>query len=252
MAAPRRVSARSWSERWARGCAAPPRRTRAPLLRRCRTCRATGARPGWGRGSQPPSWLGFGLWVLVFGFGASRTSGLTGQREREVPRDEKTRIFAFFVRGKKRGTRRFSHALRNVAFSPLPENAQENSTQKISRSRDRETWSPFFVLFRGKRRGRGGSRTFPTVVGGRLGKSRRWSSWTWSWPWPASRGRSGGFSARPRRGRGSEKARGESPFRGSGLRPVTLARTKSFRKNARRKPSEARVPSEKNARRADG
>ena len=151
MAAPRRVSARSWSERWARGCAAPPRRTRAPLLRRCRTCRATGARPGWGRGSQPPSWLGFGLWVLVFGFGASRTSGLTGQREREVPRDEKTRIFAFFVRGKKRGTRRFStrNALRNVAFSPLPENAQENSTQKISRSRDRETWSPFFVLFRG-------------------------------------------------------------------------------------------------------
>ena len=118
-----------------------------------------------------------------------------------------------------------------------PENAQEKATQKISLVRDEKSGARFFVLFRGERRGRGGSRTFPTVVGGRLGKSRRWSSWTWSWPWPASRGRSGGFSACPRRGRGSEKARGESPFRGSGLRPVTLARTKSFRKNARRKPS---------------
>lgn len=130
MAAPRRVSARSWSERWARGCAAPPRRTRAPLLRRCRTCRATGARPGWGRGSQPPSWLGFGLWVLVFGFGASRTSGLTGQREREVPRDEKTRIFAFFVRGKKRGTRGFSTRTRFGTLRFRPKRSLVRVTEK--------------------------------------------------------------------------------------------------------------------------
>ena len=163
---------------------------------------------------------------------------------------------AVFRGGKKRATRRFffsktrARFVRCVFASP-PKTRKEKGDPK-DLLRDREKWSPFFVLFRGERRGRGGSRTFPTVVGGRLGKWRRWSSWTWSWPWPASRGRSGGFSARPRRGRGSEKARGESPFRGSGLRPVTLARTKSFRKNARRKPSEARVPSEKNARRADG
>ena len=177
------------------------------------------------------------------------------RRERvvvEVSERERYRVMrrhgsSRLAEGKKRGTRRFS--IRSTRFRLAPENAQEKATQKISFATEKSGGGPFFVLFRG---GRGGSRTFPTVVGGRLGKSRRWSSWTWSWPWPASRGRSGGFSACPRRGRGSEKARGESPFRGSGLRPVTLARTKSFRKNARRKPSEARVPSEKNARRADG
>ena len=202
---------------------------------------------------QVVGFVGFGFWVWVSGFGASRAGGRRGQREREVPRDEKTRIFAALADGEKNAELGAFRFVCSTRFrEEAPENAQEKATQKISLVRDEKSGARFFVLFRGERRGRGGSRTFPTVVGGRLGKSRRWSSWTWSWPWPASRGRSGGFSACPRRGRGSEKARGESPFRGSGLRPVTLARTKSFRKNARRKPSEARVPSEKNARRADG
>ena len=193
--------------------------------------------------------MGFG-----FGFRVSvrRERVVVEVSERERYRVMRRRGSSRLLSGRKKTRNSALFDLFN-AFSPRSRKRARKGDPK-DLVRDREKWSPFFVLFlfRGERRGRGGSRTFPTVVGGRLGKSRRWSSWTWSWPWPASRGRSGGFSACPRRGRGSEKARGESPFRGSGLRPVTLARTKSFRKNARRKPSEARVPSEKNARRADG
>ena len=108
---------------------APPRRARAPLSAVSNVPSHRRA-PGWGRGSQPPSWLGFGLWVLVFGFGASRTSGLTGQREREVPRDEKTRIFAFFVRGKKRGTRGFSTRTRFGTLRFRPKRSLVRVTEK--------------------------------------------------------------------------------------------------------------------------
>ena len=76
-----------------------------------------------------------------------------------------------------------------------------------------------------------GLRTFPTVAGGRLGKSRRWSSWTLSWPWPASRGRSGGGRARPRGGVGQKKHEANPLSRiRTGSRNVG---TQSFRKNAR-------------------
>jgi hypothetical protein len=74
-------------------------------------------------------------------------------------------------------------------------------------------------------------RTFPTVAGGRLGKSRRWSSLTLSWPWPASRGRSGG-DARVRGGAWVRKSTRRIPIPGSGLGPVTVERKVSERTRA--------------------
>lgn len=90
---------------------------------------------------------------------------------------------------------------------------------------------PVIFLFGGSDCGRPGLRTFPTVAGGRLGKSRRWSSLTLSWPWPASRGRSGG-DARVRGGAWVRKSTRRIPIPGSGLGPVTVERKVSERTRA--------------------
>ena len=75
----------------------------------------------------------------------------------------------------------------------------------------------------GSNRGRGGSRTFPTAVGGRLDKSRRWSSLTWSWPWPASRRRLGGEPRVRGGGVGQKKHEANPHSEEPAGTPVTLA-----------------------------
>jgi hypothetical protein len=99
------------------------------------------------------------------------------------------------------------------------------------RANGAEREEPVFFLFGGSDCGRPGLRTFPTVAGGRLGKSRRWSSLTLSWPWPASRGRSGG-DARVRGGAWVRKSTRRIPIPGSGLGPVTVERKVSERTRA--------------------
>ena len=110
----------------------------------------------------------------------------------------------------------------------------ENATRDrlwAVRANGAEREEPVFFLFGGSDCGRPGLRTFPTVAGGRLGKSRRWSSLTLSWPWPASRGRSGG-DARVRGGAWVRKSTRRIPIPGSGLGPVTVERKVSERTRA--------------------
>ena len=214
---------------------------REPPPRRCQKCRATGARLGLGRGSQPPSCASRKTRRSFVGARHRRRWWFTGQSKHYV------RTVSYRVTQKRRFV--------NEAFADVGDRktktfdaayaraTREKKSREILRFgvlAKRSLWlancgtgpeksarEPVFFLSGGNR-GRGGSRTFPTAAGERLDKSRRWSSWTWSWPWPASRGRLG-RKARVRGGDlGQIKHEANPHYEDPGLRPVTLARAKSF------------------------
>jgi hypothetical protein len=99
---------------------------------------------------QVVGFVGFGFWVWVSGFGASRAGGRRGQREREVPRDEKTRIFAALADGEKNAELGAFRFVCSTAFSRggSRKRARKGDPKDLSRSR-REKWSPFFCAFSG-------------------------------------------------------------------------------------------------------